>query len=227
MTLPAYPGAHRADEQVILLTGFDPFGGSDQNPSWLIAEALDGQRLAGHLVVSAQLPTVFGESLRRLGQLVQTHQPALAVCLGQAGGRAALSIERIGININDARIPDNASQQPVDTVTAPEGPAAYFATLPIKAMLRAVQRAGVPCEVSQTAGTFVCNHVLYGLMRLLEHSGGGDRARARGGFIHVPWLPGQGSPHLPLRDMVRGVHAALWAAALTHQDIRLEAGATH
>lgn len=151
----------------ILLTGFDPFGGGANNPSWLIAQALHGQRIAGHQVVAAQLPTVFGQSLQRLQSLLQEHQPAITLCLGLAGGRAALSIERIGININDARIPDNCGAQPIDTPVQAGGPAAYFANLPIKAMLRGVQRAGVPCEVSQTAGTFVCNHVLYGLMHLL------------------------------------------------------------
>lgn len=211
--------------QTILLTGFDPFGGDAQNPSWLIAQALHGQRIAGHTVVAAQLPTVFGQSLQRLHALVQTHQPALTLCLGQAGGRTALSIERIGININDARIPDNQGSQPVDTPVHHDGPAAYFASLPIKAMLQAVQRAGVPCEISQTAGTFVCNHVLYGLMHMLAQGMGPPGAR--GGFVHVPWLAGQGTPHLALRDMVRGIHTALWAAVLARQDLKLAAGTTH
>lgn len=224
MTHDAHPLARPA-ERVILLTGFDPFGGDTLNPSWLIAQALHGQRIAGHTVVAAQLPTVFGQSLQRLTALVQSQQPALTVCLGQAGGRGALSMERIGININDARIPDNTGMQPIDTPVVPDGPAAYFASLPIKAMLRAVQRAGVPCEVSQTAGTFVCNHVLYGLMHLLAQGAG--PAGARGGFVHVPWVAGQGTPHLPLRDMVRGIHAALWAAVLAPQDIALQAGANH
>ena len=213
-------------EPVILLTGFDAFGGDTLNPSWLIVQALHGQRIGGHRVVAAQLPTVFGRSLHQLGALVEAHRPSMVVCLGQAGGRAALSIERVGININDARIPDNTGAQPIDTPVVPAGPAAYFANLPVKAMLRSVLRAGVPCEVSQTAGTFVCNHVLYGLMHLLATRGGGA-AGVRGGFIHVPWLPEQGAPHLPLRDMVRGLYMALWAAVLAREDIALGAGATH
>ena len=168
---------------------------------------------------------MFGQSLQRLQSLLQEHQPTITLCLGLAAGRAVLSIERIGININDARIPDNRGAQPIDTPVQAGGPAAYFASLPIKAMLRGVQRAGVPCEVSQTAGTFVCNHVLYGLMHLLAQ--GAAPQGARGGFVHVPWLSGQGEPHLPLRDMVRGIHAALWAAVLAPQDIALQAGATH
>lgn len=211
--------------QPLLLTGFDPFGGSTLNPSWQVAQALHGQRMAGHQVVAAQLPTRFGDSLHVLRALLARHRPALVLCLGLAGGRGALSLERVGININDARIPDNAGSQPIDTPVVPGGPAAYFATLPVKAMLRAVQRAGLPCEVSQTAGTFVCNHVLYGLAHLLAQGAG--RPGARGGFMHLPWLPEQGAPHLPLADMVRGVHAALWAAVLTESDIVLGAGATH
>lgn len=215
---------HGASNPVILLTGFDPFGTDAINPSWLVARALQGQRIAGHTVVAAQLPTVFGQALQQLGTLHRQLQPALTVCLGQAGGRAALSIERIGINVDDARIPDNQGAQPIDTAVVPGGPAAYFASLPVKAMLRAVQRAGVSCEVSQTAGTFVCNHVLYGLMHLLACEGVDGM---RGGFVHVPWLPEQGQPHMALRDMVRGMHAALWAAVLSQQDIVLGAGATH
>ncbi len=222
---PASPCA-LPGERAILLTGFDPFGGDAVNPSWLVAQALNGQRIGGHRVVAAQLPTVFGGSLQQLQRLVAAHAPSLVVCLGQAGGRAALSIERVGINVDDARIPDNSGAQPIDTPVVPGGPAAYFASLPVKAMLRAVQRAGVPCEVSQTAGTFVCNHVLYGLMHLAATRAPGA-AGLRGGFVHVPWLPEQGAPHLPLRDMVRGLHAALWAAVLAQEDIALGAGATH
>jgi pyroglutamyl-peptidase len=222
--LPHTHRPHGTSHPAILLTGFDPFGSDAVNPSWLVAQALQGQSIAGHTVVAAQLPTVFGQAQQRLAALHRQLQPALTVCLGQAGGRAALSLERIGINVDDARIPDNQGAQPIDTAVVPGGPAAYFASLPVKAMLRAVQRTGVPCEVSQTAGTFVCNHVLYGLMHLLASEGA---AGMRGGFVHVPWLPEQGTPHLPLRDMVRGMHAALWAALLAQQDIALGAGATH
>lgn len=225
--LATAPSSPTHTDPVILLTGFEPFGGARQNPSQLVAEALDGQRVAGHRVVAARLPTVFGQSLQVLEALLRAHRPALTLCLGQAGGRGALSLERVGINLNDARIPDNAGQQPIDTPVVPGGPAAYFTNLPVKAMLRALQHAGVPCEVSQTAGTFVCNHVLYGLMHLLQAQGLGAPG-ARGGFVHVPWMRGQGHPHLELREMVRGLHAALWAALLAPAgDIALSAGATH
>lgn len=208
----------------LLLTGFDPFGGSALNPSWLAARALHGQRIAGHTVVAAQLPTAFGAAQARLQALLAEHRPALVLCLGQAGGRGALSVERVAINLVDARIPDNQGVQPVDAPVVPAGPAAYFATLPVKALHRAVQQAGLPCEVSQTAGTFVCNAVFYGLLHRLAT---GAAPAVRGGFVHVPWLPEQGCPGMELRDMVRGIHAMLWAAVLHPQDIAEGAGALH
>lgn len=208
----------------VLLTGFEPFGGDALNPSWLAAQALHGRRIAGHRVVAAQLPTVFGASLERLDALLHQHRPALVVCLGLAAGRAALSLERVAINVQDARMPDNAGAEPVDTPVVPGGPAAYFSTLPIKAMRAAVQAAGVPAEVSQTAGTFVCNHVFYGLMHRLATEP--VLAGARGGFVHVPLLPEQGAPGLALEDQVKGLRAAI-AAALTQRegDLRQAAGA--
>ena len=208
----------------LLLTGFDPFGGDAVNPSWLVARALHGQRIAGRTVVAAQLPTVFGAAQEQLQALLALHRPALVLCLGQAGGRSVLSVERVAINLVDARIPDNRGAQPVDAPVVPGGPAAYFATLPVKALHRAAQQAGLPCEVSQTAGTFVCNAVFYGLMHQLS---AGAVPGARGGFVHVPWLPEQGTPGMQLRDMVRGIHAMLWAAVLHPQDIAIGAGALH
>ena len=209
----------------VLVTGFDAFGGDALNPSWLAAQALHGRRIAGHKVVAAQLPTVFGDSLAVLRGLLRTHRPALVLCLGLAGGRAALSLERVAINLNDARIADNTQAQPVDTSVVAGGPAAYFTQLPVKAMLRALQRAGIAAEVSQTAGTFVCNHVFYGLMHELA-TRRGFRA-VRGGFVHVPWLPDQGAPAMALDDMVRGVAVALRCALTTQHDIAQGAGALH
>lgn len=209
----------------ILLTGFDAFGGATLNPSWLAARALHGRQILGHTVVAAQLPTVFDTSLTALTALLKQHRPALAVCLGQAGGRRALSLERVAINVNDAPTPDNAGAQPVDTAVKQGAPAAYFTTLPIKAMLAALQQEGMAAEVSQTAGTFVCNHVFYGLMhalatqRALKHT--------RGGFIHVPWLPEQGTPSMALEDIVSGLRLALRCALQVERDTTLGAGATN
>ena len=208
----------------ILLTGFDPFDNATVNPSWCVARALAGQRIAGHQVVAAQLPTAFGQALTHLHALLQAHRPALVLCLGLAAGRAALSIERIGINVIDARIPDNQGAQPVDMPVVPHGPAAYFATLPIKAMLRAVRQAGIAAEVSQSAGTFVCNQVFYVLMRALARSPG-----VRAGFVHVPWLPAQaaahGQPGMPLERMTLALEIIVRTALSAGRDARVGAGA--
>lgn len=209
----------------ILITGFDAFGGAALNPSWLAVRALHGRRILGHTVVAAQLPTVFGASLHELNTLLKKHQPALVVCVGQAGGRKALSLERVAINVNDAPIADNAGGQPVDTPVKPGAPAAYFTSLPIKAMLAALHADGVAAEVSQTAGTFVCNHVFYGLMHTLATQRG--LTQTRGGFVHVPWLPEQGTPSMPLEDMVRGLRLALRCALQVEMDTVLGAGATN
>ena len=207
---------------MVLVTGFDPFGGAGINPSWLAAQALDGQRIAGHQVVAARLPTAFDQALAVLGQLLATHRPQLVLCTGQAGGRAALSLERIAINVNDARIPDNAGTQPIDTPVVAGGPAAYFSSLPIKAMQAALEGAGIRAEVSQTAGTFVCNHVFYGLMHRLADP---RFAGVRGGLVHVPWLLEQGQPSMPLDQIVAGLEVAIRSALTTTVDIRKQAGA--
>jgi len=212
----------------VLLTGFDPFGDTGRssqplNPSWLAVKALHGKRISGHLMVAAQLPTVFQASINELTRLLQLHKPALVVCVGQAGGRGAMSLERIAINVNDARIPDNLGAQPVDTPVVAGGPAAYFSSLPIKAMLQALQGAGVAAQVSQTAGTFVCNHVFYALMHALATKRGFKRTR--GGFIHVPYLPEQGAPSMPLDEIVHGLRLAVATALATPRDITKGAGA--
>jgi pyroglutamyl-peptidase len=215
---PAAVGQNR-----ILVTGFDPFGGQPINPSWLAAQALDGRELDGHLVVAVQLPTQFGRSLDALRQAMAEHRPSLVLCTGQAGGRSAISLERVAINVNDARIPDNAGAQPVDTPVIAGGPAAYFTSLPIKAMLATMLAHGIRAEVSQTAGTFVCNHVFYGLMHALA----GDPAwrHTRGGLVHVPWLPQQGQPSMTLEQVALGLELALRCAIHTHADLRIQAGA--
>ena len=207
----------------VLVTGFDPFGGQAINPSWMAVQGLHGRQIGGHRVVGAQLPTVFGESLLALRELLASLRPALVVCMGQAGGRGALSLERIAINVNDARIADNAGAQPIDTPVIAGAPAAYFTSLPIKAMLSALLAEGINAEVSQTAGTFVCNHVFYGLM--YELATRPELQHTRGGLIHVPWLPAQGQPSMRLDEIVRGVKLAIECALATVTDIRKEAGA--
>lgn len=206
----------------VLVTGFDPFGGSAVNPSWDAIHALHGREIAGHRVIGGEIPTVFGASLLRLEALMEQHRPRLVICTGQAGGRPAISLERVAINVNDARIPDNTGAQPVDVPVLEGGPAAYFTSLPIKAMLKALLDAGVRAEVSQTAGTFVCNHTFYGLMHLLAQPAWQG---VRGGMIHVPWLPEQGQPSMRLDEIVRGLELAIACALTTTHDIRKQAGA--
>ena len=211
----------------VLLTGFAPFGGETVNPSWQAVSALHGRRIGGHRIVARELPVAFGESLRALRAALRETTPALVLCVGQAGGRAQLSIERVAINIDDARIPDNAAAQPVDAPVVPGGPAAYFATLPIKAILAALRAAGLPAEVSQTAGTYVCNHVFYGLMHALR-----AQPRVRAGFIHIPYAPEQaarhpGTPSLPVDAVVAALGIAVRTALATPTDARIAAGVEH
>jgi pyroglutamyl-peptidase len=209
----------------VLLTGFDPFGGQPVNPSWLAVKALHGRQVRGHRIVAAQLPTVFGESLRALDALLHQHRPALVIGVGQAGGRKAISLERVAINVNDAPIADNAGAQPVDTPVHANAPVAYFSGLPIKAMHAALQAEGIAVEVSQTAGTFVCNHLFYGLMHTLATQPA--LRHTRGGFIHVPWLPEQGSPNMALAHITRGLQLAVRCALDVSKDAAVAAGATH
>ena len=200
----------------VLLTGFDPFGDHVLNPSWLAVQALHGRQILGHRVVAAQLPTVFDESRRVLAALIRRHKPSLVLCVGQAGGRHAISLERVAINVNDAPMADNAGAQPIDTPVVKNGPPAYFTSLPIKAMQRALRDEGIAAEISQTAGTFVCNHVFYALMHQLA-SGRGLK-KVRGGFVHVPFLPEQGEPSMALDEMVRGLRLVVRSALSTPLD---------
>jgi pyroglutamyl-peptidase len=209
----------------ILLTGFEPFGGESVNPSWQVAQALDGERIGAATVQALQLPCVFGASRGALDAALAEVRPTLVLALGQAGGRDGFTVERVAINVDDGRIADNAGQQPIDEPVVPGGPAAYFATLPIKAMVAALQRAGWSAAVSQTAGTYVCNHVFYGLMHSLRR-----RPSARAGFIHLPWLPEQaaaqaGQPSLPLAVQTAGVRLALQTALATAADLHASGGA--
>lgn len=211
------------DDSPVLVTGFDAFGGDTFNPSWLVAQRLERDTSLEPRVIAAQLPTEFDVSLWRLRALLREHSPALVICLGLAANRHALSLERVAINVNDARIPDNAGAQPIDTPVISGAPAAYFTRLPIKAMHAAIQHAGIAAEVSQTAGTFVCNHVFFGLMHELATVPGFEHTR--GGFIHVPPLPGQASADMTLDQLAEGLRIGIRTALTTAHDIRRGAGA--
>lgn len=211
----------------ILLTGFDPFAGESINPSWEAVRALDGEYIHGHRIVAHRLPVAFDASRTLLDELIASINPALVLCVGQAGGRAQLSIERVAINIADARIPDNSGDCPIDAPLVDGAPAAYFSNLPIKAMLDGLRAAGIPAEISQTAGTYVCNAVFYGLMHGLQ-----ARAGVRGGFVHIPYLPLQaaahpGAPSLSQDIVVAALRIILGVAVTTRDDRRIAAGTEH
>ncbi|MFD0894884.1 pyroglutamyl-peptidase I [Luteolibacter ambystomatis] len=205
--------------KTVLLTGFEPFGGDARNPSQAIAAQLDGAIIEGHQITSAILACEFGKSRRQLHKLIERHMPSLVVCLGLASGRQAITPERIAINLDDARIPDNAGRQPVDKPVVRGGPSSYWSTLPVKAITAVLTEHGIPAEVSHTAGTFVCNHVFYSLMHELAAT-----PDVRGGFIHVPapW----NSP-LSQDALLEGITLAVAAAIRHKRDIRITGGATH
>jgi pyroglutamyl-peptidase len=215
-------------EAVVLVTGFAPFGGETVNPSQLIAQALHDRQIAGHRVVGATLPTEFAASLPALKKLIARHEPVLALALGQAGGREGISLERVAINLIDARIPDNAGAQPIDVPVIKNAPNAHFSTLPLKAMLTRLHAAGIPAALSHTAGTFVCNQVFFGLAQSLSRR----RKRVRAGFVHVPYLPEQaarhsGAPAMALEEMIEAVRLCLEAALITRRDEHYAAGSEH
>jgi pyroglutamyl-peptidase len=213
--------------KTVLLTGFEPFNKATVNPSWEAVVALKGWRNEHFAVEVRRLPCVFGLANRVMAGLLEELQPDVVIATGQAGGRPELSVERIAINVDDASIVDNEGQQLIDTSIVDGGPTAYFSTLPIKAIVQEMRERGLKAGVSQTAGTFVCNHVFYGLM----HRTAGTRTRA--GFIHVPFLPEQAAarddaaPSMTLDEIIEGLRAAVEATMSVERDIALAAGATH
>jgi pyroglutamyl-peptidase len=208
-----------------LVTGFEPFGGDRVNPSFEALKRLP-RRLGVLDITTRSLPVAFGGALPTLREAIAASMPDIVLCTGLAGGRTELSLERVAINIDDARIPDNDGSQPIDRPVAADGPAAYFATLPIKAAAAALREAGLPAAVSNSAGTFLCNHVFYGLMH--EAALGGHRFR--GGFLHVPYLPSQaaripGTPSMALEQIVEGIEIILSVAAARIDDLAVSEGA--
>ena len=211
----------------ILVTGFDPFGGESINPASEAVKLLPAD-IAGAKIVPLIVPTVFYHSIEVIKDAIEKHNPDVILSIGQAGGRAAITVERIGINVDDARIADNIGQQMIDEPVVKEGPAAYFSTLPIKAMVKAINDAGIHASVSNTAGTFVCNHVMYGVLHLCATQYPNKRA----GFVHIPFLPEQTIdksqyPSMPLNEIVKGLTMAIEAIASYQQDISVTGGTEH
>lgn len=201
----------------ILVTGFDPFDHATVNPAWEAVRRLPAT-IAGAQIVTAQVPTVFDQSAQVLHQAILDHRPDVVLAIGQAGGRAGLTPELVAINRNDARIPDNQGQQPCDQPVQADGPAAYFTQLPVKAMVAAIRATGLPSQLSTTAGTFVCNHLMYQAQYQRAHEFPGLWA----GFMHIPFLPSQvadrpGVPSMALADAVRGITVAVTAIVTAKQ----------
>jgi pyroglutamyl-peptidase len=214
-----------AETPRILLTGFEPFGGETTNPSWTTVQAVRDAWTGDAEVHVRQLPVDFSLVDGALQRAIDDTYPDIVVCVGQAGGATAVQVERIAINVDDARIPDNTGFQPIDEPVVPGAPAAYFSTLPIKASVAAIRCLGIPAVISQTAGTYTCNHVFYRLMHALA----GTQDAVRGGFVHVPYSPeqtaGTDRPSLPLADMAAAITTVVDTALTTHIDARISGGA--
>lgn len=211
----------------ILVTAFDPFGGESVNPALEAVKALP-DTIADATVIKVEIPTVFGASIDKVVAAIEEYRPTVVLNVGQAGGRFSVTPERVAINIDDARIQDNEGNQPIDVPVVEGGPLAYFSTLPVKAIVRAIRDDGLPCTLSNSAGTFVCNHVMYGTLHHLASTG--DRVRA--GFIHVPFIPDQvlDKPNMPSMspsDITRSLKAAIRAIVASKDDIQMIAGETH
>ncbi|MFS9008379.1 pyroglutamyl-peptidase I [Streptococcus infantis] len=212
----------------ILVTGFDPFGGEKVNPALEAVKSLPSE-IHGAEIHWVEIPTVFYQSAEVLETAIVHYQPDVVLCIGQAGGRASLTPERVAINQDDARIPDNQGNQPIDTPIRLDGEAAYFSTLPIKAMVQAIKEEGLPATVSNTAGTFVCNHLMYQALYLADKK----FPHMRTGFMHIPYMTEQvinkpNTASMNLTDIVRGIEAAIGAIVdYKDKDIKLVGGTTH
>ena len=207
----------------IIVTGFDPFGGEKINPSIECVKALP--EIEGVELIRLELPTVFKESAKRLNEVINDVKPDAVLSVGQAGGRAGITMERIAINVDDARIPDNISQQPIDEAIQSEGEAAYFSTLPIKRIVKAIREAGISAEISNTAGTFVCNHIMYQALFAATKANNPFKA----GFMHIPFIPEQTTdkPSLPLEESTKALQIAIETIRdyINDEDIKVQEGA--
>lgn len=208
----------------VLITGFDPFGGESINPAW---EAVKGikENIGEIEVVKLQIPTVFKKSSEILFKEIEKVNPDVVICVGQAGGRYDISIERVGINMDDGRIADNEGNQPIDISIYEDGENAYFSTLPIKAMVEEIKLAKIPASVSNTAGTFVCNHIMYSLLYYINK----NNLNIKGGFIHVPYIPQQvvekkNMPYMEISTITKGLEKGIEALSKYEEDIKVTGG---
>jgi pyroglutamyl-peptidase len=208
--------------KTLLITGFEPFGGDNKNPALEAVKRLEGIQLDGARVVTCTVPVVLQTSIDAVISAIKTHQPDYVMTVGQAGGRTAITPERVAINIDDYRIPDNAGNQPIDQKVVENGPDAYLSTLPIKAMVKAMQDKGIPAQLSNTAGTFVCNHLFYGIQHYLRDT------KINHGFVHIPLMTNQcldgSKPTMSLDTIVEGLTIAAQAIVDNDKDINFGAG---
>lgn len=201
----------------ILISGFTPFDGELINPSWEAVRRLP-ETMEGVKLIKIQVPAAFYESGQILEAAIAQYQPDAVLCVGQAGGRAAITPEKVAINYIDARIPDNNGVKPVDVAILPDTPAAYFSSLPVRGMVEAIQNAGLPASLSYSAGTYVCNYLMYAVL----HYAASKIPALQAGFVHVPFLPEQvvqrpGTPSMSLTDIISGLEACVRAIILPAQ----------
>lgn len=211
----------------ILITGFDPFGGESVNPA-LEAVKLMKDEIAGAKIVKLEIPTVFHKSVEKIHATMKAEKPDVVLSIGQAGGRFGVTPERVAINVDDARIKDNEGNQPIDVPVFADGAPAYFSSLPVKAMVEAIKAKGLPASLSNSAGTFVCNHVMYGVLYYIDKEFPG----VRGGFIHVPFITNQvvtktNVPSMALADITEALEAAVEAIVKNEKDIQAVGGEIH
>ncbi|MBY6930038.1 pyroglutamyl-peptidase I [Clostridium botulinum] len=208
----------------VLITGFDPFGGESINPALEAVKKLPNT-ISNAEIIKLEIPTVFKKSLEKIEANILAHKPDIVISIGQAGGRFGITPERVAINIDDARIEDNEKNQPIDLKVFEDGENAYFTTLPIKAMVKEMQESGIPSSVSNSAGTFVCNHVMYGVLYMINKK----YPNIKGGFIHVPYIPSQvvSKPNMPsmsIEDISKGLELSVKAAIENNTDIKTAQG---
>ena len=212
----------------ILVTGFDPFGGEKINPALETIKRLP-DTILGAQIIKLEIPTVVGKSLAKIAEAVEKENPDVVLSIGQAGGRSEITVERVGINIDDCRIPDNEGNQPIDEPVVKGGPAAYFVTVPIKAIVENIKAHNIPASISNTAGTFICNHVCYGVAHLAAARTAAGKPM-KSGFIHIPFLPEQVigkpalTPSMSLETIVSGITHALEAIVEHGSDIKVSGG---
>ena len=209
----------------VLITGFDPFGGEKINPAW---EAVKGIKdiIEGAKIIKLEIPTVFNKSIEKVKEAMELEKPDIVLCIGQAGGRYDITIERVAINVDDARIEDNEGNQPIDIPVFEDGENAYFSNLPIKAMVEEIKGQGIPASISNSAGTFVCNHIMYGVLYHINKT----YKNMRGGFIHVPFINEQvldkkNQPYMPVEHISKALEAAIKAAVINNEYIKKSGGA--